>query len=85
MNRVTVDSVAETITFRPDDDAQRALAVLTRGGVPVSTAIRRALVDAARAEASAQLRAEAERVAADPADRAEAAQILKDMEHLRAW
>lgn len=85
MNRVTVESMAETITFRPDEDAQRALAVLTREGVPVSAAIRRALVDAAASEVRRQLRAESEQLAADPDDRAEAAQILKDMEHLRAW
>jgi len=85
MNRVTVANMAETITFRPDDDALRALAVLTRDGIPVSTAIRRALVDAARADAQALLRSEAERLAADPDDRTEAAQVLKDMESLRAW
>jgi hypothetical protein len=32
--------VAETITFRPDEDARRALAVLTQDGTPVSTAAR---------------------------------------------
>ena len=54
-------------------------------GSLVSTAIRRALVDAAQAEVHRQLREESARVAADPADRAEAAQILKDMETLGAW
>jgi hypothetical protein len=39
--------MAETITFRPDDDAARALAVLTRDGTSVSTAVRSALIDAA--------------------------------------
>ena len=31
-----------TITFRPDEDASRALAALTRDGTPVSTAVREA-------------------------------------------
>jgi hypothetical protein len=77
--------VADTITFRPDEDAARALDVLTRNGTPVSTAIRAALVDAARAQARSKLRAEAEALAADDEDRAEAARVLRDMESLRAW
>jgi len=74
-----------TITFRPDEDAARALAVLTQDGTPVSTAVRSALIDAARERARTTLRAEAEALAKDPQDRAEAAQILRDMERLRAW
>jgi hypothetical protein len=77
--------VAETITFRPDEDARRALAVLTQDGTPVSTAVRTALIEAAKAAAQARLRAEAADLAADDDDRAEAAQVLRDMETLRAW
>ncbi len=77
--------MADTITFRPDEDAARALAVLTRDGTPVSTAVRTALIDAARERARRVLRAEAEALAADEQDRAEAAQVLRDMESLRAW
>ena len=77
--------VADTITFRPDEDALRALSVLTSDGTPVSTAVRAALIDAARARATARLRAEAAALAADPQDRVEAAQVLRDMETLRAW
>jgi hypothetical protein len=77
--------MADTITFRPDEDAARALAVLTRDGTPVSTAVRTALIDAARERARSVLRAEAEALAADEQDRAEAAQVLRDMESLRAW
>jgi hypothetical protein len=77
--------VADTITFRPDEDAQRALEVLTADGTAVSTVVRTALIDAARVRARQQLRAEAEALAQDPADRAEAAQVLRDMETLRAW
>ncbi len=77
--------MANTITFRPDEDASRALALLTQDGTPVSAAVRNALIQAARAVATQQLRAEAADVAADEADRAEAAQVLRDMETLRAW
>ena len=74
-----------TPSFRPDDDATRTLAVLTRDGTPVSTAVRAALIDPARERAKATLRAEAESLAVDEQDRAEAAQVLRDMERLRAW
>ena len=77
--------MAHTITFRPDEDAERALAVLTSDGTSASSAVRSALIDAARARAKQRLRAEAEALADDPADRAEAAQVLRDMEALRAW
>jgi hypothetical protein len=77
--------VAQTITFRPDEDAKRALAVLTADGTAISTAVRTALIDAARSRAQQRLRAEAEGLAVDDADRAEAAQVLRDMETLRAW
>jgi hypothetical protein len=77
--------MAETITFRPDEDAQRALDVLTADGTTASAAVRLALIDAARSRARQQLRAEAELLAADVSDRAEAAQVLRDMETLRAW
>jgi hypothetical protein len=77
--------MADTITFRPDEDAARALAVLTRDGTSISTAVRAALIDAAHELARATLQNEAEALAADQQDRAEAAQVLRDMETLRAW
>jgi hypothetical protein len=77
--------MADTITFRPDEDAWRALAVLTRDGTPVSAAVRAALIEAARHKAAAAIRAQAEVLAADEVDRAEAMQVLRDMETLRAW
>ena len=76
--------MADTITFRPDEDAARALAVLTRDGTPVSTAVRAALIAAARERAPTMLHEEATTLAADEQDRAEAAQVLRDMETLRA-
>jgi len=77
--------VAGTITFRPDEDATRALAVLTKDGTSISTAVREALIEAARRKATASVRAEAEALAVDEKDRAEAMQVLRDMETLRAW
>ena len=77
--------MADTITFRPDEEASRALDALTRDGTPVSAAVRAALIDAARLKALATIRTEAEEIAADETDRAEAAQLLRDMETLRAW
>lgn len=77
--------MADTITFRPDEDAARALEVLTRDGTPVSTAVRSALIEAARQRAAGSIRSEAEALAADEQDRAEALQVLRDMETLRAW
>ncbi len=77
--------MVDVVTFRPDADAQRALAALTDDGTTVSAAVRSALIDAARARAGNRLRAAAAELAADDADRAEASQVLRDMETLRAW
>jgi hypothetical protein len=77
--------MAEPITFRPDDDALRALAVLTKDGTSVSNAVIAALIDAARRRAEEKLQSESAALAANEQDRAEAAQVLRDMEALRAW
>jgi hypothetical protein len=71
--------VAGMITFRPDEDARRALAVLTQDGTSVSAAVRAALIEAARTAWQNRLRAEAAALAVDEADRAEAAQVLRYM------
>lgn len=80
-----MSTMADPITFRPDEDASKALAALTKDGTSISTAVRAALIDAAQRKAAAAIRAEAEGLAADEADRAEAMQVLRDMETLRAW
>lgn len=77
--------MADTITFRPDKETRIALDELTADGTPVSAAVRDALVEAAARRAKARLRAEVEALAADPQDREEAAQVLRDMDSLRAW
>lgn len=63
----------DTITFRPDEETEKALAVLTSDGTPVSTAVRAALIAAARDRAGNKLRAEAEALTNDADDRLESA------------
>ncbi|WP_033438321.1 hypothetical protein [Saccharothrix sp. NRRL B-16314] len=74
-----------TITFRPDGEAERALATLTANGRSASAAIRDALLLAAKVQRAGELRAEALALAADPDDVAEARAVLADLEPLRAW
>jgi hypothetical protein len=56
-------AMADTITFRPDEDTWKALEVLTKDGTAVSAAARFALIDAACRKAGAAIRAEAESLA----------------------
>jgi predicted transcriptional regulator len=74
-----------TITFRTDEDIDRELADLTAGERDRSQVIREAILTAWQVRRREQLRAEAEALAADPDDRAEARAVLADMEPLRAW
>ena len=74
-----------TITFRADDEVDRALAELATGDRDRSQVIRDAILAAWRTRREEQLRSEAEAVAADPEDVAEARAVLGDMEALRAW
>ena len=71
------------VSLRLDDKATEALALLTRDGTSRSEVIRDALLDAARRKRSAELRAEVEALANDPADLAEAKAVLEFMESLR--
>jgi len=77
--------VIPTITFRPDDESERALATLTADGRCASAAIRDALVHEAQRREDERLRAEAVALAADPDDVTEARRVLEDLEPLRAW
>lgn len=74
-----------TITFRSDAEVDAALAELTSGDRDRSAAIREAILTTWRLRQGELLRAEAEALAADPADQAEARAVLSDMEQLRAW
>jgi predicted transcriptional regulator len=73
------------ITFRADDEVDRALADLGGGERDRSQVIRDAILLAWRTRHEEDLRAEAEAIAADVDDRAEARSVLADMESLRAW
>ena len=74
-----------TITFRTDPEVDAALSALVGDGRDRSRAIREAIIEAARPARAAPLRGEADALAADPADRAEARAVLEDLESLRAW
>ena len=51
--------MADTITIRTDDETERALEVLTHGGISRSAAIRQAVLEAAdRRERAARMRRE---------------------------
>jgi Arc/MetJ-type ribon-helix-helix transcriptional regulator len=76
--------VAQAISIRLDDEAQRALTLLMAPGVSRSDAIRQALVEAAAAHH--RRRAVAHEVAqlqADEVDRAEMLEVAAMMEELR--
>jgi predicted transcriptional regulator len=73
------------ITFRADDEVEAALADLTSGERDRSQVIREAILASWHLRRNAELRTEAEALADDEADRAEARSVLRDMESLRAW
>jgi Arc/MetJ-type ribon-helix-helix transcriptional regulator len=70
------------ISLRLDDEAERALKLLTRSGRSQSDAIRDALVAAAGRGTDRSLTAEAMRLAADPDDRREKTVLLEMMDDL---
>lgn len=73
------------ISVRLDEDARRALAELEATGMSRSDAVRRGLVAAAqRLRERQRLLDEVADLAADEADRAEAAEVAAMMEDLRA-
>lgn len=72
------------INFRTDERSQQALDELTADGSTVSTAIRQALVDAARLRRREKMRYESAALLDDDADRAESRAVLDAMDDLRA-
>ncbi len=72
------------ISIRLDEEAEKALRLLTRSGRTQSEAVREALIEAAERHRPRALAEEAERLAADPEDRAEMAEVAALMESLRA-
>jgi Arc/MetJ-type ribon-helix-helix transcriptional regulator len=77
--------VAQAISVRLDDDAERALRALEAAGLSRSEAIRSALIEAARRlRQRSELAAEAAVLEADEADREEMLSVASLMESLRA-
>jgi Arc/MetJ-type ribon-helix-helix transcriptional regulator len=72
------------ISLRLDEEAARALDLLMRDGKSRSGAIREAVVETARRRLYEIAAADAARVAADPKDRREIAEVQALMEDLRA-
>ena len=76
--------MAQAISVRLDDDAERALRALEASGLSRSEAIRSALVDAAeRLRARSSLAAEVAALESDETDRAEMLAVADLMESLR--
>ncbi|MEU9832636.1 hypothetical protein AB0D67_13995 [Streptosporangium sp. NPDC048047] len=73
------------LTVDLDTRAEKALDELTSDGRSVNDAVREALLIAQRLRRMELAQMAAERLAGDPADRAEAESIMRDTEHLRAW
>jgi Arc/MetJ-type ribon-helix-helix transcriptional regulator len=77
--------MAQAISVRLDDEAERALRALEAAGVSRSEAIRTALIDSARRlRQRSELAAEAAALEADEADREEMLSVAALMESLRA-
>jgi hypothetical protein len=79
----TLSGVSRALHVRLDPDAEAALAVLRAEGMNDSQAVRSALSEArARRRRRSNLRDEAQRLAADPADRAELAALREEFDGL---
>lgn len=73
------------VTFHADPRTEAALAELTADGRSTDEVIRDALLMASRLHRADLARTEAEALARDPGDRAEAEAVMRDMDSLRAW
>jgi predicted transcriptional regulator len=82
--RITICRMS-TLTIRTDPEVERALTALTSGGRSRSEAARTAIMDAARAQRRARLRAEAEELRDDPEDVAASRALAAEMDAIRAW
>ena len=78
-------SMADPITFRPTPEDLKNLAILTADGSSPTHALRHALELAAHEKRQADLRADAERLRADPEYQAEIRAVREELGELRAW
>lgn len=77
--------MADMIAVRPDEATRLALDELTADGTTASDAVRAAIIEAGARHVRQRLRDEVAALATDADDLQEAAQVLRDMETLRAW
>lgn len=77
--------MADPITFRPTAEDLKNLAVLTADGTSPSHALRGALALAAHEKHQADLRADAQRLMANPEYQAEVQAVRQELDELRAW
>ncbi len=84
-DRDTMASMAQAISVRLDEEAERALRSLEAAGLTRSEAIRTALIDSARRlQQRSELAAEVAALESDEADRQEMLAVASLMESLRA-
>ncbi len=84
-DRDTIASMAQAISVRLDEEAERALRSLEAAGLTRSEAIRTALIDSARRlQQRSELAAEVAALESDEADRQEMLAVASLMESLRA-
>jgi hypothetical protein len=74
-----------TITFRTDEETDRALAELTADGLNKTEVIKAALIELARIRLRERLRTEAAALAANPEDLAEIRAVREDLDAIRVW
>ena len=77
--------MSDPITFRPTSEDTENLAILTADGTSPTHAIRHALEIAAHSKRQEDLRADAERLAANPEYQAEIRAVREELDELRAW
>lgn len=73
------------LTVQIDMETEDALAELISDGGSLADVVRDAIHQAAWRRQEQQAQRDAERLAGDPADRAETQAIMHDMDDLRAW
>ena len=76
--------MTQTISFRPDERTIKELRALTRGR-NTSEVLRELIHKSYLEDIYAVAVADAERLRADPQDRAELAAIAQEMDKIRAW
>lgn len=85
ITRTYTPRMADPITFRPTAEDSKNLAILTADGTSLTHAVRSALELAAHEKRQADLRADAERLKANPEYQAEVEAVRQELDDLRAW